>query len=173
MSSILKIKKSFLFFTVILILAFLPTNSFAKKPAEYNMVEQKVIPGNFFYPTKRLKEKIIFYINFQTELKIKYSLELSKKRLSELISLVDVKNVDLLTNASQRYAYQAGITTELIKSIETEGNYILMIREQFKKDIPILEELRDNFPANSAYWLLMQQDIDTLNILDDNLKPKL
>lgn len=126
----------------------------AKGPQDYNIKTEKVVPGDFTYPFKRLSEKFIFFTKLNSNSKLEYSKLLTQRRFSELISVVDKKNLDLIGTTSQRFSYQAGITAELTNEIQ-----------DFQSEIPVLEELRDNFPANSSYWLYLQQNIDTLKIL--------
>ena len=93
---------------------------------------------------------------------------LLEKRLSELVDLIDSKNDNEIANSTQRFAYQAGKLAEgSYKDKSDRKNEIISL---FEKYIPILEEMRDNFHSNSPFWLLSQQDIDTLNILSDRLK---
>ena len=44
------------------------------------------------------------------------------------------------------------------------------IQNKFKEYKPILEKLRDIYPANSSFWMLIQYDIDTLDILSKKLE---
>ncbi|MBU0671164.1 hypothetical protein KKF29_03325, partial [Patescibacteria group bacterium] len=73
-----------------------------------------------------------------------------------------------IANASQRLAYQAGVFAE--SSITCGKNEKELVLSLFIKYKPILEKMRDNFPANSPFWLLSQQDIDTFDILSGKLK---
>lgn len=141
---------------------------FAKSPEEYNLTGQKTLPSSPSYSFKRVKEKGLMVLKLTTKAKYEYSKLLLHKRLSELVSLVDIKEPNLITGASQRFSYQAGILSDLDNKLKTsDKENIKNIFEDYKK---ILSELRDNYPANSAYWLLIQQNIDTLNILFDKMK---
>lgn len=143
-------------------------NVLAKTPELYNLIPQKTMPGTAAYKLKRAKEKVFLLVALSQKSKFSYRQVLLGKRLSEIISLVDKNDALNVTNASQRFAYEAGMLAETAsKNKERYGQTTLLLFEKYK---PILEELRDNFPANSAHWLLIQQDIDTLNILSDKLK---
>ncbi|MCX6706121.1 MAG: hypothetical protein NTV24_03410 [Candidatus Woesebacteria bacterium] len=150
--------------TVSFLLAF-PLTSIAQSPEASGLTIQNTLPGNAKYPFKRLKEKIIYLLSFSQKAKFSYGKLLLEKRLSELASLVDSKNPAEITVAGQRFAYQAGILAE--NSVKGQKTVIDPIFSQYKT---ILGKLRDRFPANSAYWLSLQQDIDTLNILGAKLK---
>lgn len=155
-------------FCVFFLRLFVISPAFAISPQDYGLVNEKILPGEILFPLKRLKEKVSFLFKFKHEAKINYSKFLLDKRLSELITLVDQKSDPLITQSSQRYAYQAGITANLAEKYTEK--YKGMVEEAFSKGKPILEKLRDNYPANSARWLELQQDIDTLNILFSRLK---
>lgn len=150
-----------LIFSVILTF---PFTSIAQSPEAFGLAIQNTLPGNTKYPLKRLKEKIKYILTFSQKAKFSYRKLLLEKRLSELASLVDNKNLTEITKAGQRFAYQAGILAE--NSIKGQKTIIDPIFTQHKT---ILSKLRDMFPANSAYWLSIQQDIDALNILGAKL----
>lgn len=140
----------------------------AKAPEDYNLIGQKTLPSSPSYSFKRIKEKGLMAVKISTNSKYKYSLVLLEKRLSELVSLVDVKDPNLIPGASQRFSYQSGILADLNSKLKESNKEDIKNRfESYKK---VLSELRDNYPANSAHWLLIQQNIDTLNILFDKMK---
>ncbi len=162
---IMFIKSLFLSF---IILFYSTIQIFAKSPEEYNLTGQKTLPSTPSYSFKRVKEKGLMIIKIRSKSKFEYSKLLLEKRLSELVSLVEIKEPSLITGASQRFSYQAGILADLNEKLKSsEKNNIKIIFDDYKK---VLSELRDNYPANSAYWLLIQQNIDTLNILFDKMK---
>ena len=140
----------------------------AKTPEEYNLIGQKTLPSSPSYSFKRIKEKGLMAIKILPKSKYDYSKILLEKRLSELVALVDVKDPNLIPGASQRFSYQAGILADLNSKLKTSDKENIKVR--FEENKKILSELRDNYPANSAHWLLIQQNIDTLNILFDKMK---
>jgi len=161
-------KKVFCLSLIFLLILLSNTQVLAKSPEEYNLTGQKTLPTNPSYSFKRVKEKALMLIKLTTRSKYKYSKLLLEKRLSELVSLVDSKDPSLITGASQRFSYQAGILSDLNNKLKTtDKENVKNIFENYKV---VLSELRDNYPANSAYWLLIQQNIDTLNILFDKMK---
>jgi hypothetical protein len=140
----------------------------AEGPETYNLPTQKTLPGSSSYPLKRLKEKVGYFFAFSQNAKINYQLSLVEKRISEVVSLVDQKQIDPLELSGYRFAAQSGEAANLVVNgtPEQKGRVI----NQFNGYITILGKLRDKFPANSSYWLVMQQDIDSLKLLTDKLK---
>lgn len=162
------LKKLVTLFAILLLLFSTTSFSFAKSPKDYYLTPQKTLPGSIFYNLKRAKEKTLMFFSLTQESKFIYGQVLVANRLSELVSLVEQKSINHIPNASQRFAYQAGILSETHFKLKTKKKE--QIIAQFGNHKITLSELRDEFPANSAYWLLIQQDIDTLNILSSDLK---
>jgi hypothetical protein len=153
---------------LLITLIVLPNIVLAEKPESFNLTPQKTLPGATLYPLKRLKEKIKLRFTFSAKEKIKYGILLLEKRLSELVSLVDKKDATYLENSAQRFAAQAGFLADLASGGDKEmKESVLSYFEGYK---PILEKLRDEYPANSAYWLSIQQDIDSIKILSEKIK---
>ena len=141
---------------------------FAKGAEDYNLTPQKTLPTSPSYVFKRLNEKTGMIFKFSQKSKYSYSLVLLDKRLSELATLVNDKNPDLIVSSSQRFSYQAGTTTNINSKLKEKQNVILNFL--FNRYGKILTELRDNYPSNTTNWLLMSQNIDTLNILLAEMK---
>lgn len=158
----------FAFFLITNVMLFSPKPVAAKYPEEYKLTGQKTLPNSSSYSFKRIKEKLSMRVKLSSESKFEYSKILLEKRLSELVSLVDIKEPSLITGASQRFSYQAGILADLNSKLKNSRK--ADIKTMFDEHKKILSELRDNYSANSAYWLLIQQNIDTLNILLDKMK---
>ena len=54
--------------------------------------------------------------------------------MSELVSLVEIKEPSLITGASQRFSYQAGILADLNEKLKSsEKNNIKIIFDDYKK----------------------------------------
>lgn len=141
----------------------------AQSPESFGLTLQQTLPGNPNYKFKRLKEKIKVIFKFSKQSKFDYREELLEKRLSELVSLVESKNANEIANSTQRFAYQAGKLAEGSYNDKSSDRKKEII-DLFGKYKPILDQMRDNFPANSPFWLLSQHDINTLDILTDRLK---
>lgn len=140
----------------------------AKLPEDYNLITQKTLPTSPSYSFKRIKEKALMFVKLTSKSKFEYSKVLLGKRLSELVTLVNDKDPNLITSSSQRFSYQAGITAKLNSKLkESQKDNLTKLFANYNI---ILGELRDNYPANKPNWLLTQQNIDTLNILLGEMK---
>ncbi len=151
--------------SLVILLSTSPTILLAK---DENVVIEKArtLPGSFFYPFKRLLEKTRTVLTFPYSWKFKYQEDLFKERLSELNVVVEKNDINVIETTAQRLAFQAGILSGLS---EKSDKYKNETKSLFERVVPNLENLRDHFPANSTYWLSIQQDIDTLGILTKEL----
>lgn len=155
------------FSLLVLFLSIAPT-ALAESPESFGLTPQKTLPGSSGYTFKRMKEKVTGFFKFSKDAKISYRKYLLERRLSEYVTLIENKNQLETADASQRISYEAGTLADISKNESKEvKSDVLKLFEKYK---PILAKMRDNFPANSAYWLLSQQDIDTMNILSEKLK---
>lgn len=159
-SFVLPVVFAFFLFTLIL-----PSYSFAI--SQSTLTKESILPGSLLYPFKRLSEKIGSVLRFTPDSKYRYQKGLFERRTSELNSIVENNSTEQVETTAQRFAYQAGV---LEQASENKNDFKSGTRELFSIYIPTLEKLRDHFPANSSYWLVVQQDIDTLNILSSKLK---
>lgn len=118
--------------------------------------EESVNPGSPYYVFKRFKEVLkLNLLTFGEKNKAKYSEELLDIRLRELVHAVRNNQIGYLENVANRYTNQAGIIIEKYLKIDPD------VKSQSEKYIPILETLRDHYPANSPYWLMIQYAVDT------------
>lgn len=153
----------FLFFVFISI-----HSAYAVEFEKLNLPAQAINPGDFYYLPVRLWEKIAEKFQFNNDTKFKYSSSLIDKRISELGYVVKNRRLDDVQRSSERLAYEVGRLTEfLIKQPNRE------MKDQLKTKInnflPALSELRDYFPANSSFWMLVQHDINAFNEYSDKL----
>ncbi len=159
-------------YQIFALLIFFLTCSFgianAKSAQDYGLAPETVLPNSPSYVYKRTKEKLGMVLHLKTTAKFEYSKKLLEKRLSELVTFVDNKDTSVLVSASQRFSYQAGVTTNFASKLKENPKQDISIL--FEKYSKILAEQRDNYPANSASWLLIQQNIDTLKILIGEMK---
>lgn len=164
------ISKITLLFLFITILFSLPLGSiYAEGVEQLELPKTIVNPGSFYYSLKRLWEKGMERIQFNEQSKINYNQKLLKIRLAELIYVVDNKFLSELQISSERFSYYAGVlTNELIKQENIENKQKII--GEFEKYGKSLEKLRNVYPANSSYWMLVQHDINTLSILTERLK---
>lgn len=123
----------------------------------------KITPESFYYPLKRLTEKLIvnFYIN--PESKADFYSNLVQTRLAELKYIVDKDYLDQVERSTQRLSYQVGILTDYSVSKKLDHKR-QEIKDLFKKDQAILEQLRDKYPANSSFWMLIQHSFNSIDL---------
>lgn len=127
-----------------------------------------IYPDSFFYLVKRIWEKLVSFILIFPEAEIRYEIYLLDERFSELDYVANNKIYPKMEESSKRFAFQAGILTEeLIRQNNPQEKKNFVIK--FNRNLELLLKLRDIFPANSAYWLLLQDDINTLQILINQL----
>lgn len=159
-----------LFVLIFLVLSLFLENDLvhAKEFDELNLPKQIVNPGDFYYPAKRLWEKIRERLNFNSEARYTYYKSLLELRMSELGFVVKNKRLGELEQASERLAFYAGILTEYLIKYGTEEQKD-EIQSKFKSLAEPLDELRDNFPANSSFWMLVQHDINSLKEYSEKL----
>lgn len=145
-------------------------------PLVINAAEETIIlkneainPGSFYYSFKRLWEKGIEKLQFSRELKVNFYQSQFKIKLSELNYVVENKLLGEVQQSSERFAYSAGILTdELVKQNKSgEKEKVIKAFEEYGK---FLEKLRDVYPANTSFWMLIQHDINSLKILSERLK---
>lgn len=125
-------------------------------------------PGTFSYQIKRLWEKISERLLFFNDSQINYAKKLLAARFSELQYISASKNLDEVQNASERFAYQAGILTDLVQDASPqEKDKIVNLFEVYKDD---LNKIKFYFEMDSGFWILILHDINTLDILTARLK---
>lgn len=160
------------FFMPALIFYFLIVNSFFVSKVLANENQEVVIhypaidSNSEIYPIKRLWEKAFYYLQFSQKAKVNYHEGLLKERLAELKYVAEKNLLSQIETSSNRFAYQAGITINQLKNLN-DKNKLGKILNDFNSYSKILANLRDLYTADSSYWRLIQQDIDTLNILSD------
>ncbi|MDP3758740.1 MAG: DUF5667 domain-containing protein [Candidatus Daviesbacteria bacterium] len=160
------IAKIILFMIIPLILTVLV---FADNTSNLNLPNTKINPGSFYYPVKRVLEKGWERLQFGETQKIEFYKSQLKVRLAELNYVVEKKLLSEVQTSSERFAYQAGILTEeLVKQNKVADKENLI--KEFAQFSPFLDRLRDVYPANSSFWMLIQHDINSLKILSELLK---
>lgn len=160
------IAKILLFFIIPMFFAGLV---FAVSPESLSLPNTKINPGSFYYPFKRILEKGWERLQFKEAQKIAFYKSQLRARLAELNYVVEKKLLSEVQSSSERFAYTAGILAEeLIRQNKSEDKKNLI--EEFEQFIPFLDKLRDVYPANSSFWMLIQHDINSLKILSGRLK---
>ena len=129
---------------------------------------ESINPGSFYYSFKRLWEKGIEKLQFTKQSKINFYQAQLKVKFAELNFVVENKLLSEVQQSSERFAFQAGILTdELVKQNSKDREKFIKEFEAYGK---FLEKLRDVYPANTSFWMLIQHDINTLSILAERLK---
>lgn len=141
----------------------------ADNSADLNLPNTKINPGSFYYPFKRILEKGWERLQFSEAQKIAFYKSQLKVRLAELNYVVEKKLLSEVQTSSERFAYTAGILAEELIRQNKAADKESVIRE-FEQFTPFLDKLRDVYPANSSFWMLIQHDINSLKILSGTLK---
>lgn len=160
--------------SVCLLLLFLSTFIFAEIPVYADeavggteIKTQSINPGSFYYSFKRIWEKFSERMVLNAQSKVNLHESLLKTRLEELNYVIEKRLLSEIQTSSERFAYQAGILTGEVIKVNKDKEAIVKKFDQYSK---VLEKLRDNFPANSSFWMLVQHDINSLSILSATLK---
>lgn len=144
--------------------------NFAYAQADKAVVKsQRINPGSIYYPLKRFWEKSLELVTFTPRGRISYHKMLLEDRLAELKYVADNKLLSEFQQSSERFSYETGILTEMLEELNNADKK-KEILQVYDNDAKFLPSLRDQFHANSSFWLLIQQNIDTLNIMSNRLK---
>ncbi len=130
---------------------------------ESNLPSVKIAPDSFYYPLKRLSEKIMVNFYIDPNSKADYYKDLIQNRMAELKYVADKTYLDQVERATQRISYQVGILTDYVAGKKVNSKKPSLI-DLYKADKIILEKLRDKYPANSSFWMLVQHVINTIDI---------
>lgn len=124
-----------------------------------------------FYSIKRLVEKAIVFTKFSKESKTNYYRDLTLKRMTELKYIVENNLLGEVEHSTQRLSYQVGIISDYINTNQTE----LKAEKKSIRDLllsykDLLSNLRDKYPANSSFWMLVQHSINSIDLNLEKLK---
>lgn len=151
-------------FIVILFVLFQPN---VIKAEELSIKNEFINPGSFYYSFKRVWEKGLEKLQFSPLSKINFSQSQLKVRLAELQYVVENDLLSEVQKSSERISYQAGkLTDELISENKDKESTAKSFQEMQK----FLEKLRDKYPSNSSFWMLIQHSINSLGLLSEKLK---
>ncbi|MDO8639245.1 MAG: DUF5667 domain-containing protein [Candidatus Daviesbacteria bacterium] len=147
----------------VVIFIFLTNLSLVYGQQDVNLPSVFVQPGMTYYPVKRLFENLMEKFQFTHENKEKYYRDLLQKRLAELKYVVDKDYLDQVEKSTQRVSYQVGTLTDYVvgNKLNNEKQSLVNL---YKEDKIILEKLRDKYPFNSSYWMLVQHIINSIDI---------
>lgn len=158
---------SFLLISSILLVAVSPVIAL-----DSSLPDIKIQPDNrLFYSFKRLFENTIFFTKISAKDKMIYYQELTKKRMAELKYVGENKLIGFVQKSSERLSYQVGVTSDLLaankESLKSFSKDYMDLLTDYKK---ILVGIRDTYSANSSYWLLVQQNIDSFDLNMEKIK---
>ncbi len=121
-------------------------------------------PSSSLYSLKRVTENIRLIIaSSDSNSKANVLTDNLDSRLNEIKFLVDSNNLDPLEKASNRYNSTAGQLLDLFPSLNKDE--ISKIKTQIKNHPQTLTDIRAKFGTESAYSLIIPQNIDTANRL--------
>ncbi len=162
-------KKGILIFFVSFLIFFNPRIASA---AEINLPTSSINPDNYlFYSFKRLFEKAFTFTKLSKQSKVEYFRKLSMIRLAELKNAVDQKYLSDIEQSTQRLSAQIGETIDFIVANKNDvGKEISSTQQLFNGYKEILSNLRDKYPANSSYWMLVQHSINSIDINLEKIK---
>jgi hypothetical protein len=117
---------------------------------------ERLNPDSLLYLFKRVNEKVTLLFTKDEEKRSEYQSKLLDRRFKELTYIIKVGKTGFLEEAASRYM-------TLIGQMKKDGIYAIS-KERTKIYILVLEKMRDNYPSNTSYWLIIQQAIDTTRI---------
>ena len=120
----------------------------------------------------KLFERVNLIFRFGSESKARYWQKLTDIRLAELKMVVDEGNNDWVEETSSRYSTYLGRYSEFVikKQVKSQKETIL---KQFESHSEILAVLRDKYKYDSAWWLMIQHDINTIDIFKNRIDKEL
>lgn len=159
-------KKMFIVFFVFFLAFFSDINVLA---TELNLPKITITPDRYLlFNLKRLIEKGELLTKFNEESRADYYKDLTLRRTAELKYVVENKLLGEVEKSSQRLSYQVGVLSDYISMNKTElAKTIPTTKELLSNYQVLLANLRDQYPANSSFWLLVQH---TINSIDINLE---
>lgn len=153
-------KRLLLFLLIIGIIAY---SSFPVYAHESTLPKVKITPDSFYFPFKRITEKIMANFQVGSDAKVNYYKNLVQNRMAELNYVVEKDYLDQIEKSTQRVSYQVGVLTDYVVAKKL-NNKKQSLTDLYKEDKTILEKLRDKYPANSSFWMLVQHIINSIDI---------
>lgn len=139
---------------------------------ELNLPNTIINPDKYlFYSMKRLIEKSMVFTKLSKDSKAAYYRDLTLKRVAELKYVVENNLLSEVEKSTQRLSYQVGILSDHIASnkqeLDKKRQPVEVLLIKYKK---LLEILRDHYPANSSFWMLVQHSINSIDLNLEKLK---
>lgn len=161
-----------IFSAIFFVLFFTAVMSTEVLAAEIKLPTTSINPDKYlFFSIKRLIEKATLLTKLNKESKVTYYKGLTLTRMAELKYVVENNLLGEVERSTQRLSYQVGILSDYItvdnKELSNKKQDIKNLLIGFKKP---LENLRDKYPANSSYWMLVQHSINSIDLNLEKLK---
>lgn len=149
----------------VFVLLFLPINSLT---AQESILEPDYKVDHIASRTEKIKEKIGLILRVNKTAKINYQIKIIEKRLAELYWAVE-NDVDSIETAASRYSTYIG-NLELF--LETNRDIISkdQILNTFNKHKEIISNIQSKFERDSGWWLSIQHNLNTIDILSDKIR---
>lgn len=140
--------------------------------AEFTIPNTLINPNNYLiYSMKRLFEKTLLYTKLTKDSKANYYRDLAVTRIAELNAVVNQNLLSEVQQSTQRLSYEIGTLSDFVsaneKDLSKKKQGIIEFLSSLKGP---LATLRDKYPANSAYWLLIQDNINSIDLNLEKLK---
>lgn len=158
-----KFKRFLANFFVIFLIFLNPSVTLA---VDLNLPNVSITPEKgILYSVKRLTEKALEFTKLGKGSKADYYQYLTLLRMSELNYVVKNKFLGEIENSTQRLSYQIGILTDYINANEKDlADKKQSVTKLFLSYRDSLKLLRDNYSANSSFWLLVQHSINSIDL---------
>lgn len=161
-----------LFSAIFFVIFFLVLTQTTVLAHELELPKTGINPNNYLlYSMKRLVEKAVVFTKITQESKTNYYKDLTYKRMAELKTVVDQNLLSEVQHSTERLSYEVGILSDYVSANKTDTSIRNQEISHFLEDFKgPLATLRDQYPANSPYWLLIQHNINSIDINLEKLK---
>lgn len=164
-------KKIFLSLFVFLVLQ--ANVAFADNHQNISLPSIYIQPGTIYYPLVRVWEKFSYNFYFGNQAKLSFNRNTLKQRVAELQIVTEDQLHGEVQKSTERVSYFAGVVTDMLINEYKNGDKEQARRiksevvSEFVAYQYLLPQMRDRFPANSSYWMLVSH---SLNSIESNLK---
>ena len=148
------------------------TNISAESDTTTTAVSSIVTPNQTVaFTIKRFREKIsLTWLGFFNQKGLgSYSVQLVKERADELVYIAEHDKAQYLETAVSRFITQTGLLSEQFDAKNVEAPDITNLLQGYPEKF---SKLRDAYPSQTAQWLLMQQVVDTTQVLASKVQEK-
>lgn len=118
---------------------------------------------------EKLKEKLDSFLKFSTQERLKNNEYIVKKRLGELVYVIGTGQGDLIEETSSRYNTYLGKLNNIALKADNKNDKEEALK-LYSDQAKILDNLHSKFEYPSGFWILLQENIDSVKIFSDKLK---